>query len=143
MLLEVPVEDEVCGAEPGIDVGAPALGVLPEPLDEDEDEEDEGDDEGEPEDDEEPPDEGIPPDELLEDDEVAQPVTARRVPAAASRAARRSCATTCAVTDRVTRFIAAPSGRARVRIRFAAIRTRKCVPGRVSSESGLPKLNGT
>lgn len=143
-LLDVPVEDDVCGADPGVADGMPALGVLPEPLEdeEDEEEEEEEDEDGEPDEEEEPPADGIPPDELLEEEEVAQPVTASRVPAAASTATRRSCADTCAVGDRVTRFIAAPSGSARLRICCTRIHPGH-VPGRVSFESGLPKLNGT
>lgn len=84
-----PLDVEVCPAEPGIELGMPALGELPEPLEE---EEDEGDDEGEegiP--DEEPPAEGIPPD--APPDDMAQPaIVTNTAPAVATRATRFSCA---------------------------------------------------
>jgi hypothetical protein len=128
LLVELPVDVEVCGAEPGVAEGIPALGRLPEPLDElEEDEDEEGDEEGIPDEDEEPPADGMPPDEELLDEEVAQPAVTRRAPVAANTAALCSCA----ATSRETRFMTAiPSGAARS-CRSAA-----------SFECGRRKLNG-
>jgi hypothetical protein len=108
-----PFEAEVWGAEPGMELGIPALGLLeleelPEPPEDedDEEEEDEGED-GEPED---PPlDEGIPEDDELLLDEVAQPASAS-TPAVAARTAARC---NCAATKVATRFMACTFGSVR------------------------------
>lgn len=102
---------ELWGAEPGIEVGIPALGLLelelPEPLeDEEEEEEDEDeDDEGEP--DEPPLGEGIPEEPPPED--TVQPASANRLPdAAATRTAARCNG---AARSLAVRFmVIAPSG---------------------------------
>lgn len=128
LLVELPVDVEVCGAEPGVAEGISALGRLPEPLEELEDDED-GDEEGIPDEEDEPPAEGKPLEEelLLLEEEVAQPAVIRSAPMAPITAALRSCS----ATGRETGLMSAiPSGAARS-CRSAA-----------SFECGRRKLNG-